>query len=265
MKTENDNTGKAPKKGRKKTWFIFGLGLAGVLTFFGIRYFQKNKQTVDDPNAEVPDSTSSFDTPSPSVTNSSKAKTAQKHGKTKTAKGQTTSRSNVQDNDTNASDSNTRGKVLNLVNATILAKNIRSAVVKQNFTLAFDLLKNIKSVSDYSAVSTVYRTMSGNRSLVTSLLRTFNTDTQKQSLRRAFYAMGLKYNGKIWSLSGTPDQPVLITTRKTKVYRSPKDFVSVPANMVLGNEITKRGQHSVFENENQKFLVKSDHTGYYNP
>jgi hypothetical protein len=60
-------------------------------------------------------------------------------------------------------------------------------------------------------------------------------------------------------LGGIEKQNLLITTRETKVWKDPQTSVPVPINMVLGNEVTKRGQFTLFENEKQHFLVQSDH------
>ena len=75
--------------------------------------------------------------------------------------------------------------------------------------------------------------------------------------------MGLKFNGKKWTLSGLGDKQLIITTRATTVWQNPSTSVSVPEKMVLGSEVTRRGEFTVFQNEHQKFLVKSKHITHY--
>ncbi len=61
------------------------------------------------------------------------------------------------------------------------------------------------------------------------------------------------------SLSGIREN-VLITTQATKVWKTPKEYVNVTANVILGPEVSKKGNYSVFSNDGQHFIVRSTDT-----
>jgi hypothetical protein len=142
-----------------------------------------------------------------------------------------------------------------------LAVKIYNATMKRDFNTVLSLLKNIKSSSDYSTVSEAfkqYRLSTGVRkTLVTGLLDTFNTASQKQQLRLAFAAMGLTYDGNKWSLSGIDGIPI-VTVIPAKVWINANTAVTVPARMVLGNEVARRLQYVMFNNNGRYFLVHSN-------
>ena len=153
------------------------------------------------------------------------------------------------------------------VDATLLARALYAAIRAKSFTASIKILKLIKKPSDYSAVNKVFSSYFINgvhQTLVTAILNTFKTEAQKQEIRLAFASMGLKYDGKKWSLNGLDSTPQIITLQTTKVWKDPKTWVEVPKNMVLGKEIAKRKEYSLFENDKQYFLVKSDHVGIFN-
>jgi hypothetical protein len=88
-------------------------------------------------------------------------------------------------------------------------------------------------------------------------LSSFSDEKQKQAIRLQFTRMGLSYNGKKWSLSGW-DRSSLMTVCAAFVWASPTTAIMVPSNMVLGKEVTTRGAHTLFENNGQHFLVKTN-------
>jgi hypothetical protein len=100
------------------------------------------------------------------------------------------------------------------------------------------------------------------QTLVNGVLSSFKDEKQKVAIRAAFAAMGLKYDGKKWSLSGLEDK-TLVTNKATTVWKDPKTSVPVPQNMVLGKEVAERGTFKMFQNDNQLFLVESQHVNYY--
>ena len=100
------------------------------------------------------------------------------------------------------------------------------------------------------------------QTIVNGVLSTFKDEKEKATIRLAFTSMGLKYDGKKWGLQGIEN--LIITNRKTKVWKDPKTSVNVPANMVLGEEITQRGNFKVFKSGSQLFLVESEHVNKYN-
>lgn len=146
-------------------------------------------------------------------------------------------------------------------------KLLYAAAVKKNFPKTLALLKSLKTVSDYTTASAafqMYRLGGVRQTLVNGVLNTFQDDKQKQAIKLALAGMGLKYDGNKWSLSGLGSTRVLITSQPTKVWRNPRTAVQVPANMVLGKEIKRRGNHVVFENEHQYFIVQAAHVKQHN-
>ena len=246
------------KKSNKKKWFFLSLGLVatGVLTFFGIKYYKKHKEEnlVNNETPEFKTTNASNSAPK------SKPKAAPKKA---TPKPDSSSKNSAKPG---AAQSKTNTSQAKGINASLLAKAIHAQVLKKDFKKTFDLLKGIKNTKDYSAVNKVFSSLllaSVRQTLVNGLLNTFKVETQKQALRKAFIAMGLKFDGKKWSLSGIDDKPLLITIGATSVWRDSKTSVPVPINMVLGREVAKRGNHTMFENDKQYFLVESKYVNQY--
>lgn len=136
------------------------------------------------------------------------------------------------------------------------------AALKKDFNKALSLLKTLRNVEDYKAVSDTfknYRIGAVRQTLVNGMLNSFSDTKQKDAIRLAFSNMGLKYDGNKWSLSGIDNSCQVITLRNTKVWKNPRTAVSVPANMVLGNYITKRGEFTLFQNDGHYYLVQTQH------
>lgn len=152
-------------------------------------------------------------------------------------------------------------------NPAAIASELYNAASAKNHAGVIAGLKKLRNVNDYKTASTAfqnYRLSGGVRqTLVNGLLSSFASEAQKQGIRMEFSRMGLKYDpsGDKWSLAGLPQQ--LITTQATQVWKNPKTMVSVPVNMVLGMEMTRRGAYSMFENDGLRFLVKTEHVRYY--
>ena len=230
--------GSAPKK-NKKRWIFLGLGLAATsaLSFFGFQYWKKHKQKSEENNTSA---NSQFVPPKKSV---SKQKTI----KTKKTAPKTAQKTTIR------------------INAPETAKKIYTAVTKKDFNTVIGLLKTIKSVTDYTSVSKdfgKYLVNGVRQTLVNGVLSSFKDEKQKVAIRAAFATMGLKYDGKKWSLSGLEDK-TLVTNKATTVWKDPKTSVPVPQNMVLGKEVAERGTFKMFQNDNQLFLVESQHVNYY--
>jgi hypothetical protein len=146
----------------------------------------------------------------------------------------------------------------NAIDAKVVAQNLYKAAITANFNQVLFTLKAMKSKQDYTAVSEVFKNLriqGVRKTLVNGLLDAFKDENQKQQIRLEFTRMGLNYNGDKWSLSGL-DGITLITTTPSIVWESPTSGYKVPANMVLGKEITERGGFCVFENDNKRFLIE---------
>ncbi len=147
------------------------------------------------------------------------------------------------------------------------AQKLYNAMTGKDFNAALALLKMLKSTADYSAVSTNlsenYRIGGVHQTLVNAMLNTYTSETQKQQIRLAFAAMGLKYDGDKWSLSGLGGMGLLVTIKPTRIWKDPQTSVAVPVKMVLGRPVATRGHFTLFENEDNFYLVQTAHVGKY--
>lgn len=140
-----------------------------------------------------------------------------------------------------------------------LGQKLYQAAVKRDFNTALSLLKKISSKEDYRTVSDQFKTyyLNGVRqTLVNGMLNVFNSDAQKQAIRFEFIRMGLQYDGNKWSLSGFDGRP-LMTTQPTKVWINATTGVDVAPRTVLGNEVSRKLDYTLFENRGKYFLVQS--------
>jgi hypothetical protein len=147
---------------------------------------------------------------------------------------------------------------------TTSAQKLYEAATKSDFKTALALLKTIKSKDDYQAVGNEfknYRINGVRQTLVNGMLNSFTKDEQKQAIRFEFIRMGLQYDGNKWSLSGLGGLPV-ITTEETTVWLNANNGVKVPNRMVLGNEVSRKLDYTLFENNGKYFLVQSKYIKY---
>jgi hypothetical protein len=151
-----------------------------------------------------------------------------------------------------------------ITNPSEIGKALYDATIGKNFNSVITLLKKLKNTSEYSTAGEVFKQNRINgvrQTIVNGLLNVFTTEDQKQKIRFEFLRIGLQYDGSKWSLSGLDGLP-LVTVRPTKVWLSASQSVSVPAKMVLGNEINKRLDYTLFENKGQYFLVPTKTVKY---
>ena len=146
----------------------------------------------------------------------------------------------------------------------VIAQKLYEAVTKEDFNTALTILKTINSKEDYTTVSNEfknYRISGVRQTLVNGMLNSFTKEEQQQAIRFEFTRMGLQYDGNKWSLSGLGGLPI-ISTRETTVWLNANDGVKVPARMILGNEVSKRLDYTLFENNGKYFLVQSKYIKY---
>lgn len=140
------------------------------------------------------------------------------------------------------------------------AQEVYAAASKNDFPKTIQLLKRLKTKDDYKEVSDEfknYRLNGGVRqTLVNGLLNTFTKDEQKQAIRFEFLRMGLQFDGNKWSLGGF-DGASIVTIEPTTIWVNSSEAIKVPARMVLGNEVTKRLDYTLFENNGKHFLVQT--------
>jgi hypothetical protein len=147
-----------------------------------------------------------------------------------------------------------------------LGKDLYSATVAKNYSKVLSLLKKMQSVEDYTSANEVFKKNRINgvrQTIVNGLLNTFTTDAQKQQIKFEFLRIGLQFDGNKWSLSGF-DGKSIVTTTNTTVWVNATEGVKVPARMVLGNEVTRRLDYTLFENNGKYFLVTSSTVTYLN-
>lgn len=252
----NTQTTTPPKNSKKKLLFL-GLGLltTGVLSFFGYQYWRSNKKQSEKPNNDAPD----FKAEKPKGTTKPKAK-------------KPTVKKPVTKSQTKASTITTTPNIPRVeikkpkFEPSLVARGLQLAIKAKSLKSAIRILKAIKSTAQYESVNKIfltYRINTVRQTIVNALLSTFKEEKQKQELRQAFTTIGLKYDGKKWSLEGLEGKPLLITTQATKVWKDPKTSVEVPKNMVLGRGIDKRKNYILFQNDKQLFLVNSAHVNHY--
>lgn len=152
------------------------------------------------------------------------------------------------------------------INSASLGKELYKAASSKNYSKAISLLKQMKNTEDYNAANTEFKTgrINGVRqTIVNGLLNVFSTASQKEAIKFEFLRMGLQFDGSKWSLSGF-DGRSLVTMQAATVWVSATVGVKVPARMVLGNEVTRRLDYTLFENNGKYFLVPTKSVNYLN-
>lgn len=147
-----------------------------------------------------------------------------------------------------------------------IGKDLYSAATAKNYNKVLSLLKQLQSTEDYATANEVFKSdrINGVRqTIVNGLLNTFTSDTQKQQIKFEFLRMGLQFDGNKWSLSGFDGKPI-ITAETTTVWVNAVEGVKVPAKMVLGNEVSRRLDYTLFENNGKYFLVNTKSVTYLN-
>jgi hypothetical protein len=140
-----------------------------------------------------------------------------------------------------------------------IAEKLFHAAATRNISSVVNLLKNITGKDQYQQVSNSfmqYRLSGVRQTLVNGLLNSFNSEAQKQKIRFEFIRMGLQYNGDKWSLSGFGGKTIA-TTAAAIVWVNATRSMTVPANMVLGTQVARRLDYTLFENDKKYFLIKT--------
>jgi hypothetical protein len=152
------------------------------------------------------------------------------------------------------------------VDKSTLGKDLYNATIAKNYSKALSLLKQLQSTEDYSAANEVFkqnRIIGVRQTIVNGLLNVFTTATQKEAIKFEFLRIGLQFDGNKWSLSGFDGRP-LVTTESATVWVNATQGVNVPSRMVLGNEVTRKLDYTLFENNGKYFLVNTKSVTYLN-
>jgi hypothetical protein len=146
-----------------------------------------------------------------------------------------------------------------------IAKNLVDAAGKKDFAAAVAALRQINGTDGYSAVNAQFKKMriSGGvrQTLVNGMLNAFADEKQKREIRLEFQRMGLIYDGSKWSLSGL-DGLTVVTIDTATVWADANKSVQVPVRTVLGKEIARRLDYTLFENKGKHFLVQTSKVTY---
>lgn len=145
-----------------------------------------------------------------------------------------------------------------------LGTDLYKATTNKDFSAIIAGLKKMNTTSDYTAASKVfksYRIDGVRQTIVNALLHTFSSDEEQQQIKFEFLRIGLQFNGNQWSLSGLGGLPI-ITIRPAIIWTNTRNRLNVPARVVLGNEVTKRLDYTLFENQGQYFLVPTSCVRY---
>lgn len=278
------------KKYRRRNLLFAGLGLlaASALTFFGIRYWKKQRKTespaTDTPgfeehapgmqqqappppkeNATKPPKGAPFTPPKTAPRNTGTKKTGTKASGATTESKKQEQKTAAQNTGGNAAfktaEELLKEKIKSRFSPLVIAKGIQQAYLSGDFTKAYKFLRLITDKAHYVTINSLFTmllTGRGRKTIVSALLDAFRTERQRTLLQQAFKGIGLVYRNGKWALSGLEGtQDLLITLVPTQVWNHPRTSVPVPAKMILGRFITSRGEYSVFENQNIHFIVKS--------
>lgn len=250
-------------KGRKKGLLV-GLGVfaVGMLSFFGYQYWSGNKKKTETPEENAP----SFNAEKPRTTKPTSSKPKKKHTTKKKVSVKPKPQSDTTESKTTQATKITETVKEKVSDPAVVAKGLYLALKIKSFSTALRILKTIKTPLRYAEIGrhfTNYRIGGVRQTILNAMFNVFKTDEQKEKLRTVFTEMGLKYDGSKWSLEGIENSSQIITIRSTKVWKDPRTSVEVPKNMVLGKEVAKRKNYTLFENGKQYFLVQSNHVSQY--
>ncbi len=133
-------------------------------------------------------------------------------------------------------------------------------------------LKKLKTVADYSIINSYFeqwplkslgQSRKVNQTMVNGLLRAFSDEGAKEQIRKEFKRIGLKYNGKVWSLSGLGSMGRQLITKRNAGVWDGRQLTEVPAKIILGREIHSQNGLTEFETlDNQRFLIRTNAVQY---
>lgn len=136
---------------------------------------------------------------------------------------------------------NAGGSITVAFNPASLAVSLYAGAQAKDIKQVINVLKQLKSVPEYSAVNEYYKKQSFiSKTIVTDLLEyAFKTDeTAKAQIKKEFLRIGLKVSSAgTWSLQGIRLYKDLITIRETVVIDARNNRIPVRRNTILGDEL----------------------------
>jgi hypothetical protein len=141
-----------------------------------------------------------------------------------------------------------------------IAKRLYSAVQRRSLNDVLSILKELKSVQDYSSVNEHYKKLSlfVSKTIVNDLLNYVfkNSEEGKKQIRNEFLRIGLKVSSEgTWSLQGIPLYKDLITIRGTIVTDGSEHRIPVRKNTILGDEVRVANGQTWFRALDNKILT----------
>ena len=135
----------------------------------------------------------------------------------------------------------TKGSVQVVFNPSALAESLYKGAQAKNLAQVMDILKQLKSVAEYSAVNEYYKKQSFiSKTIVTDLLEYAfkSNEAAKVQVRNEFLRIGLKVSSAgTWSLQGIRLYKDLVTIRETVVTDARNNRIPVRRNTILGDEL----------------------------
>jgi hypothetical protein len=126
-------------------------------------------------------------------------------------------------------------------NPSSLALSLYNAAQSKNLSQSLSVLKQLKSVAEYSAVNEYYKKQGFiSKTIVNDLLEYAfkSNEAAKVQIRNEFLRIGLKVSiAGTWSLQGLRLYKDLITIRETVVTDSRNNRIPVRRNTILGDEL----------------------------
>lgn len=133
------------------------------------------------------------------------------------------------------------GSLTVVFNPAALAASLFTGAQSKNLEQVISVLKQLKTVSDYSSVNDYYKKQSFiAKTIVTDLLDYAfkSNEAAKTQIRNEFLRMGLKVSSiGTWSLQGIRLYKDLITIRETVVTDAQNNRIPVRRNTILGDEM----------------------------
>ncbi len=135
----------------------------------------------------------------------------------------------------------TKGSVKVIFNPSALAESLYKGAQGKNLAQVMDILKQLKSVTEYSAVNEYYKKQSFiSKTIVTDLLEYAfkSNEAARVQIRNEFLRIGLKVSSTgTWSLQGIRLYKDLVTIRETVVTDARNNRIPVRRNTILGDEL----------------------------
>ncbi len=159
--------------------------------------------------------------------------------------------------------------VLTAIDPATVAESLYQAAKKKDFKATMSALGNIQNTNDYQSVNEKFkpkRLLHGSSTtIVTGLLETFTSQSQKDQLNVAFASMGLEKKDGKWFIPGVSgiDRRSIITMQPTKVWQNAKNMVQVGAHTILGYEVQSGDGITVFDTiDGYRLYVVTAHVKY---